>query len=341
MGKFLESEKIRQANLKVKSPYFSKTARKDGIYSGKPRPFCLPVDCAEENLFFEIRQNALKYFDAYKIKWHDRREKDNLKLSNHLCDSQICCVNFLFPFAQNPDILADFLRPIFPNLQKMLPIENNQYVAFEWTGLKDHLGETKSHSGKCTRGANCTSADAVVMFKRSDGKQQMVLIEWKYTESYRSIFLRFATSGTDRTKTYKPFYIQGDCPINKELLPSFDSLFYEPFYQFMRQQLLAREIEKARELENDVVSVLHIAPALNTDFYRITSPKLSKLGEKAIDVWKSLVPKGKRFISVSTERLFCNLFTNHSPEIQAWVDYITKRYAWVQIGSMDYSRYKI
>jgi len=336
MGKFLESEKIRYANLKVKSPFFSKTARKDGIYHDKHRPFCLPVDCAEENLFFEIRQNALEYFDNYKIKWHDRREKDNLKLSNHLCDSQICCVNFLFPFAQKPDILADFLRLIFPNLQKMLPMENNQYVVFEWIGLKNYLGERTPKSGKRTRGANFTSADAAVMFKRIDGKQQMVLIEWKYTESYRKVNLKYSKSGTDRTKTYKPFYEKNDCPLYKKILPSFDALFYEPFYQFMRQQLLAHEMEKARELENDVVSVLHIAPARNTDFHRITSHELSKLGETAIDVWKRLMKTEDRFISISTERLFYNLFTNKLPEMQIWSDYICERYAWIQADSANY-----
>lgn len=330
MGKFLESEKIRQANLKVNSPYFSTNARIDGVYRGEPRPFCLPVDCAEENLFFEIRQNALEYFDAYKIKWHDRCIKDNLKLSNHLCDSQICCVNFLFPFAQKPDILADFLRPIFPNLQKILPIENNQYVAFEWIGLKNYLGERTPKSGKRTRGANFTSADAAVIFKRIDGKQQMILIEWKYAESYGKVNLRYSKSGTDRTKTYRPFYEKYDCPLNKKVLPSFDALFYEPFYQFMRQQFLAHEMEKARELENDIVSVLHIAPARNTDFYRITSPQLSELGETAIDLWKRLALKENSFISRSTEELFYNLLTNHLPEIKAWSDYISNRYSWVK-----------
>ena len=38
----------------------------------------------------------------------------------------------------------------------------------------------------------------------------------------------------------------------------YDDLFYEP-YQLFRQQLLANEMEKARELEADVVSVLHIS----------------------------------------------------------------------------------
>ncbi len=335
MGKFLESEKHCQTKLKANSPYFSEATRLDGVYKRKLRPFCLPLDCAEENLFPEIRQTAPAYFADYGIKWHDGL---NSKPSNHLCDSQVCCVNFLFPFAQKPHILAEILRPIFPNLQEMLPIENGRYITFEWIGLENYLGEKIPPSGKRTRGANCTSADAAVMFKRSDGKQQMVLIEWKYTESYRSVDLKVSPSGTDRRKIYKPFYLQNDCPLNKDLLPSFASLFYEPFYQLMRQQFLAHEMEKAKEPEVDVVNVLHIAPARNTDFHRITSPELSELGETVIDVWKRLVRIEDRFISVSTESLFCNLLAKQLPEIQEWSEYISRRYSWVKAGSVDYSR---
>jgi hypothetical protein len=72
----------------------------------------------------------------------------------------------------------------------------------------------------------------------------------------------------------------------------------------MRQQFLAHEIEKVKELSADVVNVLHIAPVQNTDFHKITSPELSKLDKTAIDVWKRLVIKEDRFISVSTERLY-------------------------------------
>jgi len=334
MGKFLESEKRNQTKFKAKSPYFSETARADGVYIGKPRPFCLPLDCAEENLFPEIRQTAPAYFAAQGIKWHNGR---NGKPSNHLCDSQVCCVNFLFPFAQKPRALAEVLRPIFPSLREMLPVENGQYVAFEWIGQENYLGERISRNGKRTRGANFTSADATVMFERSDGKRQMVLIEWKYTESYGSVLLKVARSGTDRTEIYKPFYLRNDCPLNKDLLPSFDSLFYEPFYQLMRQQFLAHEMEKAHELGADAVNVLHIAPARNTDFHRITSPELSNLGETVIDVWTRLVRIEDRFISVSTERLFGNLFAKKLSEIQAWSEYVGKRYAWVQEGSFDYS----
>src|SRR5690606_12946827 len=120
-----------------------------------------------------------------------------------------------------------------------------------------------------------------------------------------------------------------DCPINKSRLPSFESLFYEPFYQLMRQQFLAHEMEKAHELGTDVVSVLHIEPAQNTDFQRITSPALECLCETVTGVWQQLVTEQDRFTSVSTEALFGNLVANPVSEMQAWADYIWARYPWV------------
>jgi len=327
MGTFLENEKPRQAAFKAKASYFSNEARADGVYKGKAYPFCLPRECAEENLFPDIRNSITAYFAAKEINWHDGKDR---RPSNHLCDSQVCCANFLFPFADKPDALAELLRRIFPSINEVLPMETDgQFVSFEWIGEKNYLGEVISRSGKRTRGANFTSADAAVMFKHSDGRQQIVLIEWKYTESYGDTFLKIAKSGKDRTTIYAHLYNRDDCPLNKALLPSFDDLFYEPFYQLMRQQFLANEMEKAHELGADVVSVLHIAPAHNLDFRYITSPALRPLGESVIDVWKKLVRTPDRFTSISTEQLFSDLPIEHL-EMTKWWEYISTRYAWVK-----------
>ena len=227
VGKFLEKEKINQAEFKSSSKYFSEEARKDGVYRQKSWPFCLPRSHAEENLFEGIRGPAIDFFKSHEIKWHDG---ENGKPSNHLCDSQVCCVNFLFPFAQNSQALTELLRPLFPNIQKMLPIEDGLFVSFEWIGKENYLNEGNALNGKRTRGANFTSADAAVMFERTDGKRHFVLIEWKYTESYPSTSIKIAKSGKDRSETYLPFFKEADSPIEKTLLRSSDALFFEPFY---------------------------------------------------------------------------------------------------------------
>ena len=117
--------------------------------------------------FPKIRQPILAYFARNKIKWHDGQDG---KPDNHLCDSQVCCANFLFPFFDKPKALAGLLRPFFPNILEMLPIEDGQYVAFEWIGQQNYLGEKVSRNGKRTRGANYTSADAQSCSKILMGK---------------------------------------------------------------------------------------------------------------------------------------------------------------------------
>ncbi len=326
MSNFLESEKPHQSAFKQSSPTFNPEARQPGLYKTKYRPFCLPLQHAEQNLFPGIRESALQHFARNEIKWHDGQ---NGKCSNHMCDSQVCCVNFLFPFADQPEALAQLLRPIYPHLDHMLPVEDGNLVSFEWIGAQNYLGEKISHNGKRTRGANFTSADAIVMFERTDKKRQIVLIEWKYTESYGGTDLKFAKSGTDRTNIYRHLFDHPDCLIRKDLLPNFDSLFFEPFYQFMRQQFLVHEMEKAREIGADIVSLLHIAPARNLDFKKVTSPALKHLGSSPTEIWSKLVREEDRFRSVYTEDLFGRLSVEQPPAMAEWLEYIHARYGWV------------
>jgi hypothetical protein len=149
MGSFLEAEKPRQAEFKRESPYFSDLARLDGVYKDENRAFCVPADRAEENLFEGFRALALEWFRSHKIKWHDDQ---NGSPSNHLCDSQVCCVNFLFAFADNPESLAALLKPVFPEIRRMVPIEDGKFVAFEWIGERNYL--IRSEISACKQDRN-------------------------------------------------------------------------------------------------------------------------------------------------------------------------------------------
>lgn len=75
------------------------------------------------------------------------------------------------------------------------------------------------------------------VFRKS--QHWLALIEWKYTESYGGSYLGFSKSGTDRRKIYQHLFDDPDCVVDTDLLPDIDVLYYEPFYQFMRQQFLA------------------------------------------------------------------------------------------------------
>lgn len=330
MGKFLESEKQRQAQFKARSPYFSDAAREDGSYNGIPRPFCLPNQYAEENLFSEIRQPILDYFAAHEIKWHRGHRP-----TNHLCSSQICCANFLFPFADKPEALVELLRPLFPTIRRVCSMEQKEprpLVSFEWIGLQNYLREKVAGKRRRTRGALFTSPDAAVMFEHEGGARQIVLIEWKYAESYNSTYYGGGSQGRTRIGIYRPFFEADDSPLEKSQLPRFENLFYEPFYQLLRQQLLANEMEKAQELGAQTVTLLHIAPARNVDFHKVTSKELQPLGNSPVDIWKRLVRKPDRFISISTEDMFGSFPAREFSELKEWWKYITARYSWVQQG---------
>lgn len=326
MGKFLQTEKPKQVAFKKTSATISNTAKEDGMYRDHAYPFCLPRELAEENLYPPIRTTIREYFERNKIKWHDGQ---NGNPSNHMCDSQVCCANFLFPYADKPEALAALLKPIYPDLTQMLPVEDGLYVAFEWIGKENYLHEKITRNGQRTRGANYTSADAAVRFRRTDGREQISLIEWKYTESYSSVNLEIAASGQSRVEIYQWLFNHPDCPFDKTRLPCFEALFYEPFYQFMRQQFLAHEMEKAHELGANIVSLLHIAPAHNLDFKTITSPLLKTHGLSATDVWKNLVTLPHRFMSIGTEILFGELDLDCYPELKEWQAYIQARYTWM------------
>ena len=182
---------------------------------------------------------------------------------------------------------------------------------------------------KRTRGALFTSADAAVKFRRKDCQIQVVLIEWKYTEAYYPTSVKFAASGTDKSKIYEHLYLADDCPIDKAVLPHYDDLFYEPFYQLMRQQFLAHEMEKAQELDADVVSLLHIAPAHNTDFLTRHLARVEGIARSATKVWQRLQKSPERFLSVFSEDLFGKFPVHQYPEMTDWWQYISQRYRWV------------
>jgi hypothetical protein len=147
-------------------------------------------------------------------------------------------------------------------------------------------------------------------------------------ESYSSTDLALGPSGKVWLATYRHLYDDPSSPLNRAVTPGYEALFFEPFYQLMRQQFLANEMEKTHEWGADIVNLLHIAPAHNLDFRRVTSPDL-KIGDlSAIDIWKKQVKSPNRFISVSTEMLFGNFSLCYPKMMIEWKEYITNRYLW-------------
>ena len=333
---FRDREKDRIIPLKPK--LFTPEACQAGMYKKKFREFCLPEDKSGENLHSHFREAAIKYFEDRNIPWHDGREanRKNDRPSNHLCCSQSACVNFWFAFCETPDELAGVLCELGYDVAEMLPMTLDEpledgmrpYVSFEWIGEKNYLAErlygevAPDHKRK--RGAGFTSADFAFRFRQSNGAIQIVLGEWKYTECYAYDRCIRHSGKTDRlTEIYEPFLEKPDCQIQPgDIGPQ--ALFYDPFDQLMRLQLLATEMESAKEMDADIVSVLHVAPAPTAELMaRITSPGLEGLGADVHKVWIKLVPNN-RFKGVILEQLL-PLLLRHAPN-QEWAEYLLARY---------------
>jgi hypothetical protein len=75
--------------------------------------------------------------------------------------------------------------------------------------------------------------------------------------------------------------------------------------------------------------LLHISPAHNQDFMRITSPDLKTIDSSATRVWHKLVKNPGRFVGEYTENIFGNFQVEQFPELKEWWQYITSRYNWV------------
>jgi hypothetical protein len=286
-------------------------------------PFRLQPLHRKMNLSPAIRDIATRYF-ANRIAWHTH--------ANHALSSQICCLNFLMPLAERPALLARLVaRALAIPEPEMLCVEEGPdgrpwFVGFEWNG-QDYLGE--SRNGVRMRGANCTSADAVVRF-RNGARIEMLLIEWKYTERYGA---RIPPKGNQtRSDRYRELAFHPNGPIQDNFSLTLENFFYEPFYQLLRQQMLAFQMQEARERAADRVRVLHISPAANLALKKVTSPAFRGWGEgDAFALFKSVLTEPENFIFRSTEELFAPLITELGSKDE-WSDYLFRRYKFLMDG---------
>ncbi|WP_414832472.1 PGN_0703 family putative restriction endonuclease [Afifella sp. YEN Y35] len=283
------------------------------------------------NLAPMIRTSAAAYFSERRITWH--------LAADHALSSQACCLNFLMPLAERPEILSRLVSQALDiPPPRMLPIEAGPegrpwYVAFEWIG-GDYLNESRSvakgtGNGGRTRGANCTSADACLAFQHQ-GRRETLLIEWKYTERYGA---PLAPAGHEvRISRYGNLTFAPDGPIRSDLGLSLADFFYEPFYQLLRQQMLAFQMQKAHEEGAERVRILHIAPSANLALRKVTSPALRPFGRDAFAVFSGLLETPGDFVSCSTEALFRPLIDELGPD-DPWASYLDERYRFLTADS--------
>jgi hypothetical protein len=275
------------------------------------------------NIFPGFREEVMEFVKSRRIKWHDGT------CDRSIVSSQVACLNCFFRFINDPVALGGWLSKLYPDLKEVLPISSSAeralpdgsqpFVTFEWIGQRNYLNELRWGS----RGQNCTSVDVVFRFRTIDGKIHIVIVEWKYCEDYhKAQYERISINGTDRVSIYRPHLELDGCQLALGGT-TFEDFFFSPLYQMMRLQLLASAMEREREMDADIVSVLHIVPRANDGLLNAELSQNIAPGKTVGDVWSNVTIPG-RFKSVATEDLIPMLVTSGAEPV--WSEYVRKRY---------------
>lgn len=292
-NRFRDECRRQAVRWKAATPTLPDDARRPARYHGggsaMEYDFCLPEDHAEKNLLPEVRGRALALFSASGIRWHRGVGRGP---SNHLLSSQVQCVNALGAMAHDEARLQGAFGRVV-DVAEVLPIEGDRLLTFEYVDETDVLGEGRG--GRRQRGAQSTSVDAAFRYRTSDDRVELALVEWKYTEEYRRGRPFDPVSDATRKQRYHHLWAAPDGPLHTDVVP-FDDLLVEPFYQLVRQQLLAHELEKRHEKDASVVRVLHVLPPANLAYQQsLTRPSHRVAGQTVDGVWLRMLKEPDRF----------------------------------------------
>ncbi len=297
----MEREKLRAVAWKRSTPALPPVAKepagyinKDGVIGATAYDFCLSPDLVTHSLLPEVRESALKLFAELRIPWH---AGINGGPSNHLLSSQVQCVNALGQMITDPARIVLAFGDLL-GIDEVLKIEPGRYLTFEYIGPTDYFNEVPD--GDRIRGAHCTSLDAAFLHRAVDGAVELVLVEWKYTESYR---LRKPDPAKDavRAGRYGEAVARPDGPVRADVLP-FELLLDEPIYQLVRQQLLAHALEEDGAGGATRVRVVHVSPSGNAGYqHSLHRPEHLALGDTVTAVWNKLLRHQDRFLAVDSK----------------------------------------
>lgn len=275
MKNFGNQARRRQETFRNSSTTLTEAARSPADGIGKRNGHLLALGCEEQNLYPALRgsEGASAFLAARNIHWwRSSRSGDDTTANGptrNMASSQIACINFLLPLAQNLDALQAILQSIDNDVSKMLmlaytPHESSTKVSspveIEWVGAKTCL-----EGGRGTRGANTTSVDALMVGQTEQGVRRAYLFEWKYVEEYIGAkFLGADKSGETRRRRYAHLYSSPHSRFNGQV--PMDEMFYEPFYQIMRLGLLADKMVRDREFGVDEAKVVVVCPDDNVAY---------------------------------------------------------------------------
>ena len=276
---FERSAKRRQQQFRDASPTVSDRGRSPTDDKGLRNPHLLALGSETENLYPGIRGEggAIDHFRQRGIKWwKSSRSGDDSKSdgpTRNMASSQVACVNFLLPLAGIPGALPSLLRALDDDVAGVVSISHEERaseVEFEWIGCGHSL------EGGRTRGSQNTSIDAFLVAVTTAGRRRAYLLEWKYVEQYLSSAPEFkgdGSQGVTRRSRYAERYHSPFSSFNPATVPVLDDFLYEPFYQIMRQRLLADRMVEEGELGVDEGKVVVVVPEGNWAYRTVTDGK--------------------------------------------------------------------
>jgi hypothetical protein len=315
LNEFEQQETLRQVAFKRGFLQIEE----DGVWSKKPSykyPHILPENQIKKAFFHPIAETVISYLNDKNIALHS--EALNLR------SSQVCCLNVLFHLKQDKELAKGSLDPLLPNVQEIKDIE------FEYTGPEaatEWLGEPPG--GK--RGQNRTSIDAAIFWEDISGKSRLTLLEWKYTErSFGSCGGYESDSNKQkalcRMLNVADAYPQKDCFLTGGK-PQTSRCYWEhlseagidrtgfknvegcpfrgPFYQILRQSLLAVYLQKnLKSVDSVDIATLHFKN--NKSLLNCPAnlqPLLKSKNGSVIDAWNSVLIDGRKIRAVTIEKI--------------------------------------
>lgn len=263
----------------------------------------------------------MKLTHIYQDKWQSNNlfdptfitENVSQKVKTHQAitsplSSAAACLNVLGNLNSNIIDLKNYLNSFGLGIEEILPfptgtnIKGEFYddkgpVVFEWIGPK--VSPLYENSGG--RGHNRTSVDAYVL-ALIDNKLTQIFIEWKFNESYSGKSKFIGDQGIERLRRYSSVManMRRNNPFNindKSKLGLYD-FGYEPFYQLLRNTLLARATTPLpiNDYLIEDYRILHLTHSQNKKLnvirekHTIYTPGLqSEVGKQIHDVWSNTI----------------------------------------------------
>ena len=295
----------------------------------------LALGYEDENLYPVLRGagGVREVFDERAVKWWRHcgfEDTENNGPTRNMASSQIACVNFVLPLAEIENGLLALLAAIDDDVTDIVTIEDpvvgtSSSVELEWIGL----GHALEGEAETRRGEYSTSVDAFLVAETRKGRRGY-LLEWKYTESYGENDKGKGRKGQTRRRRYRQPYATS--PAFRDGIP-LNAWLHEPFYQIMRQRLLADRMVMRNELGVSETKVVLVVPDGNVEYRGgITSPSLRAAFPDAATVEgvvrAAMNVPDRDFAVVSQHAIAEIVRARCGGAARRWSDYILDRYGW-------------